>query len=30
LSEPDGPAPTYLEMIRHNMAELSKALQPAS
>lgn len=30
LSEPDGPAPTYLEMIRHNMAELSKALQPSS
>ncbi|XSG81940.1 MAG: metal ABC transporter substrate-binding protein [Methyloligella sp. ZOD6] len=30
LSGPDGPAPTYLAMIRHNMAELSKALQPES
>jgi zinc/manganese transport system substrate-binding protein len=26
LSEPDGPAPNYIAMMRHNMRELSKAL----
>jgi zinc/manganese transport system substrate-binding protein len=26
LSEPDGPAPTYLDMFRHNVATLSQAL----
>ncbi|MEG6507888.1 metal ABC transporter substrate-binding protein [Methyloligella sp. 2.7D] len=30
LSGPDGPAPTYLDMFRHNVSELSKALKPAS
>lgn len=28
LSPPDGPAPTYLEMIRHNVKELTAALAP--
>lgn len=28
LSPPDGPAPTYLAMMRHNIRELSKALKP--
>jgi zinc/manganese transport system substrate-binding protein len=26
LSQPDGPAPTYIDMMRHNIRELSKAL----
>ena len=26
LSEPDGPAPTYLDMFRHNIETLSQAL----
>lgn len=28
LSPPDGPAPTYLDMIRHNVKELTTALAP--
>jgi zinc/manganese transport system substrate-binding protein len=28
LSPPDGPAPTYLDMIRHNVKELATALAP--
>ncbi|WP_018260829.1 metal ABC transporter substrate-binding protein [Methylobacterium sp. WSM2598] len=28
LSEPDGPAPTYLDMMRHNLREFSAALMP--
>ncbi|MGF1528859.1 MAG: metal ABC transporter solute-binding protein, Zn/Mn family, partial [Candidatus Competibacterales bacterium] len=28
LSEPDGPAPTYLEMMRHNAETLVRALAP--
>jgi zinc/manganese transport system substrate-binding protein len=28
LSAPDGPAPTYLAMMRHNIRELTKALAP--
>lgn len=28
LSPPDGPAPTYLAMMRHNIRELTKALAP--
>ena len=26
LSKPDGPAPSYVAMMRHNVAELTKAL----
>jgi zinc/manganese transport system substrate-binding protein len=28
LSEPGGAAPTYIDMMRHNIRELSKALAP--
>jgi zinc/manganese transport system substrate-binding protein len=28
LSDPAGPAPTYIDMMRHNIRELSKALTP--
>lgn len=28
LSEPDGPAPTYLDMVRHNLRTLGAALRP--
>lgn len=30
LSAPDGPAPTYLAMMRHNIGQLVAALRPAS
>jgi zinc/manganese transport system substrate-binding protein len=30
LSPPDGPAPTYIRMMRHNIRTLSEALAPAS
>jgi zinc/manganese transport system substrate-binding protein len=29
LSPPDGPAPTYILMMEHNISELKKALAPA-
>ena len=28
LSAPDGPAGTYIDMVRHNISELTKALAP--
>ncbi len=30
LSRPDGPAPTYIRMMRHNIKMISEALQPRS
>jgi len=30
LSKPDGPAPTYIRMMRHNIRAISEALQPTS
>lgn len=30
LSRPDGPAPTYIRMMRHNIRVISEALQPQS
>jgi zinc/manganese transport system substrate-binding protein len=30
LSAPDGPAPTYIELIRHNVRQLVTALSPSS
>ena len=29
LSGPDGPAGTYIDMVRHNISELTKALAPS-
>ena len=28
LSKPDGPAPTYIDMIRHNLTQLTATLGP--
>jgi zinc/manganese transport system substrate-binding protein len=30
LSKPDGPAPTYIRMMRHNIRAIAQALQPTS
>jgi zinc/manganese transport system substrate-binding protein len=30
LSKPEGPAPTYIRMMRHNIRAISEALQPTS